>query len=104
MRVIEKRIGRKRAKKKNKNLGGNKMKKLAEKTFYVGNMTDEEGEQFKAKAEALLAKELTEYEFTVSIAYLEGEEPTVVAEIEKGDMRIDEDLEKKINAIINKIQ
>ena len=35
---------------------------------------------------------------------LEGEEPTVVAEIEKGDMRIDEDLEKKINAIINKIQ
>ena len=80
------------------------MKKLAEKTFYVGNMTDEEGEQFKAKAEALLAKELTEYEFTVSIAYLEGEEPTVVAEIEKGDMRIDEDLEKKINEIINRIR
>jgi len=81
------------------------MKKLnAEKTFYVGNMTDEEGEAFKELAEKLLAEELPEYEFKIYIAYLEGEEPTVTAEIEKGDMRIDEDLEKKINEIINRIR
>lgn len=77
------------------------MKKLnAEKTFFVGTMTDEEGEQFKAKAESLLAKELPEYEFTVSIAYLEGEEPIVVADNGKGEMVQDIDLEKKINEII----
>ena len=43
------------------------MKKLnAEKTFFVGTMTDEEGEQYKAKAEELLAKKLPEYEFSES--------------------------------------
>lgn len=77
------------------------MKKLiAEKTFFVGTMDEKEGEAFKELAEKLLSEELPEYEFAIKIAYMEGEEPTVVAELEKGDMRVDEDLEKKINAIV----
>jgi len=77
------------------------MKKLnAEKTFFVGTITDEEGEQFKANAEELLAKELPEYEFTISIAYQEGDEPTVVTENANGEMVQDIELEKRINEIV----
>jgi len=52
----------------------NEIVQYAEKTLFVGTITDEEGEQFEADAEELLAlvsgiiEELPEYEFTISIA------------------------------------
>lgn len=77
-----------------------KEKIQAEKTFYVGDMPEEEAGVLLSKIARLLEEEFPEYEFTLSVAFLDDCEPDVVVETENGWVR-DRALDERINDVIS---
>ncbi len=77
-----------------------KEKIQAEKTFHIGDMSEEEAGVLLSKIARLLEEEFPEYEFTLSVAFLDDGEPEVEVETENGWV-IDRELDERINDVIS---
>lgn len=72
----------------------------AEKRFDIGDMSEEGAGVLLSKIARLLEEKFPEYEFTLSVAFLDDCEPDVVVKTENGWVR-DRTLDERINDVIS---